>query len=466
MSQLKEEALFAREAEQSIIALLFAGGEDASEAFARMSLVLKPEDFFFGHYRAVYEAYRELDGRGTTPDSVMLATYLKSSTSFTPELRDAITEAASLPYALENVSAYVDAIVEKAQARRLKRELEAVHAKLRHVGGELSAKDLLAQVDAIAFNFEERGDRIQLLEEPRHLLTKAVERLEHLQAGDLYGARTGLDDLDRQLGPLTEGQLIVVAGRPSMGKTALALDIIGANNVRGVREGEEPPIAAFFSLEMADQQLAFRLLSNIGSIDHDRLRKGALSDVEWPKLTYAFEKYEKSNIRVDCDPTLTPATMRSKLRLLVRATKRRLGVVVVDYLQLMDADAGRRYDNRNAEVTAISRNLKKIAKEFGVPVVALSQLNRGVELRTDKRPKMSDLRESGAIEQDADIILMLYRDEYYNPDSDAKGIAEIIVAKARDGGVGTVAVQFRGDHQRFANLNRASYSYEGKYGDE
>jgi len=457
------EVMHAREAERSIVAALFSDNTDAAmEAFDRITLILTAEDFYFSAYRMVYTAFGILVEENQRPDAVMLSTYLKSAEGYSEEVRKTLVDAGSAQFSLENMEAYATAVAEKAKARRLQSELHALIKKMPRVGAGISSADVLREMDAVAMGFDDQAtsDK-QLLDGPMELVKRTIERLDAVQDGVFVGARTGIDKLDEKLGALLPGDLIIIAGRPSMGKTAFALDIVLENNVRTEVPEDEKKIAAIFSMEMEREKLGNRMLANIGGINHDHVRKSNLADDEWTRLIHATDRYLKSCIYDDCSSTLTPATLRSKCRLLVRHTKKKLGLIVVDYLQLMDVDgdSGRKLD-RNAEITIISRSLKKLAKEFGCPVIALSQLNRGVEQRSDKRPVMSDLRESGAIEQDADVILLLYRDEYYNPDSPDKGLVEIIAAKARDGGVGPVAAQFIGEYQRFRNINTSAYSYD------
>jgi replicative DNA helicase len=252
---------------------------------------------------------------------------------------------------------------------------------------------------------------------------------------DITGVPTGFVDLDRMTSGMQAGDLIVLAARPSMGKTALAINI--AENV-ALKEGL--PVAVF-SMEMGASQLAIRIVGSIGRIDQGRLRTGKLHDDEWPRLAEAVEKLRTVSLSIDETPGLTPSELRASARRLSRNCGK-LGLIVVDYLQLMSGSSGGDGDNRATELGEISRGLKMLAKELQCPVIALSQLNRGVEQRTDKRPMMSDLRESGAIEQDADVIMFIYRDDYYNKDSKDPGVAEIIIGKQRNGPTGTVKLTF------------------------
>jgi replicative DNA helicase len=290
-----------------------------------------------------------------------------------------------------------------------------------------------------------RGQQ-QFAELPK-LLAQVVDRIELLYNRDdpseVTGIPTGFTDLDRMTAGLQEGDLIIVAGRPSMGKTAMALNI-GEH----VALHAKLPVAVF-SMEMGATQLAMRLIGSVGRLDQKDLRIGRLASEDWEKLTVALGRLNDAPILVDETPALTAMEVRSRARRLLR-TYGKLGLVIVDYLQLMQATTSG--ENRATEISEISRSLKALAKELHVPVMALSQLNRSLEQRPNKRPVMSDLRESGAIEQDADVILFIYRDEVYNPDTQDKGVAEIIVGKQRNGPIGTVRLTFLGEYTRFENF--------------
>jgi replicative DNA helicase len=279
------------------------------------------------------------------------------------------------------------------------------------------------------------------------LLTKVIDRISDLHergSPDVTGVPTGYKDLDRMTAGLQPGDLVIIAARPSMGKTALALNI--AEYV-ALRQKVRQPVA-MFSMEMGGEQLVTRLISSIGRLDQSRVRVGKLSDNEWNELTLAMNKVTEAPIHIDETPALTPLEVRARARRLHRQHGP-LGLIIIDYLQLMTVPAGRGEENRATQVAEISRSLKALAKELHVPIVALSQLNRGLEQRTNKRPMMSDLRESGAIEQDADVILFIYRDEVYDKESKDKGTAEIIIAKQRNGPTGEVKLVFLGPQTRF-----------------
>lgn len=286
------------------------------------------------------------------------------------------------------------------------------------------------------------------------LLQGALERIEELfqSGGDITGLTTGFIDLDRMTSGLQDSDLVIVAGRPSMGKTSFAMNL-----VENAASHTEKPILVF-SMEMPAEQLVIRMMSSLGKIDQTRVRTGKLEQDDWPKLSAAMTKLKEARIFIDDTPALTPTEVRSRARRVAREHGS-LGMIMVDYLQLMRVAGSN--DGRTAEISEISRTLKAIAKEFSCPMVALSQLNRALEQRPNKRPVNSDLRESGAIEQDADVIMFIYRDEVYHEDSLDKGTAEIIIGKQRNGPIGTCRLAFQGEFTRFENLARGDYSGYG-----
>jgi replicative DNA helicase len=307
---------------------------------------------------------------------------------------------------------------------------------------------LLDEAESKVFAIAEEGSRnTQGFLEIGPLLTQVVERIDTLyhtaNPSDVTGTPTGFVDLDRMTSGMHGGELIIVAGRPSMGKTAFSMNI---GEYVAVEYGL--PVAVF-SMEMPGTQLVMRMLGSIGRLDQHRMRTGRLTDEDWPKLTHAVQKMSEAQIFIDETGGLNPMELRSRARRLSRQCGK-LGLIIIDYLQLMSGSSTG--ENRATEISEISRSLKSLAKELDVPVIALSQLNRGLEQRPNKRPVMSDLRESGAIEQDADVILFIYRDEVYNPDSQDKGTAEIIIGKQRNGPIGPVRLTFLGPHTKFDNF--------------
>ncbi len=310
---------------------------------------------------------------------------------------------------------------------------------------------LLEQAESEVFKIAEQRQRGQGgFVGIKPLLAKAVDKIEKLfeQEGHITGAATGFTDLDDLTSGLQPSDLIIVAGRPSMGKTTIAMNM--AENI--AIKGKQP--VAIFSMEMPGDALAMRMMSSLGRIDQHKVRTGKLEDHEWPRLTSAISLLGETKMFIDDTPALTTTEVRARARRLTREHGQ-LGLIVLDYLQLMQSPSSG--DNRVQQISDISRGLKALAKELNVPVVALSQLNRNLESRPNKRPMMSDLRESGAIEQDADLIIFVYRDEVYNEDSPDKGIAEIIVGKQRNGPLGIVRLTFLGQYTRFENYAGQSY---------
>lgn len=339
----------------------------------------------------------------------------------------------------------------------------SVLRQLIHVGTDISdsaynpegreTAELLENAERRVFEIAEQRQRGQGgFSSIKSLLAKAVDKIETLYEldGNITGASTGFNDLDEKTSGLQPADLIIVAGRPSMGKTTIAMNM--AENV-ALKSGM--PVAVF-SMEMPGEALAMRMMSSLGRIDQHKVRTGKLDDDDWPRLTSAINLLAETKLFIDDTPALTPTEVRSRARRLTREHGQ-LGLIVLDYLQLMQSPTSG--DNRVQQISDISRGLKALAKELNVPVIALSQLNRNLEQRPNKRPVMSDLRESGAIEQDADLIIFVYRDEVYNEDSPDKGIAEVIIGKQRNGPLGTVRLTFLGQYTRFEN-------FAGHYADE
>jgi replicative DNA helicase len=317
----------------------------------------------------------------------------------------------------------------------------------------MTAAELVDLAEQRVFEIADRGSRrgagfVALSQ----VLPKTIDRLDLLShsEGEITGVATGFSDMDRMTAGLQRGDLIIIAGRPSMGKTTLAVNI-----AENAAIGLQVP-TAIFSMEMSAEQLSFRMIGSIGRVDQHRLRTGRLTDEDWTRVNSAVSMMSSAPIFIDDSAGLSPTEVRARARRLKR--EHGLGLVVIDYLQLMQVAGSK--ENRATEISEISRSLKALAKELDVPVVALSQLNRSVEQRNDKKPVMSDLRESGAIEQDADVIVFIYRDEVYNEDSADKGTAEIIVAKQRNGPIGTVRLTFLGQYTRFESFSPDSYGDE------
>jgi replicative DNA helicase len=353
-----------------------------------------------------------------------------------------------------NILAYAEIVRQKSVLRQLI-----------STGGEIAdlayyplGRDALALIEDaeqkvfhIADQYRRQGTGFKPI---RPLVAAAVNRIELLfhKEGHITGTCTGFTDLDEKTSGLQASDLIIVAGRPSMGKTSFCMNI-----AEHVAIHERLPVAVF-SMEMPAEQLVLRMLSSLGRIDQSRVRTGKMEDDDWPRITSALNILAETKLFIDDTPAMTPTEVRARCRRLAREQGGKLGLVVLDYLQLMQSPGS---DNRVNEISDISRSLKIMAKELNVPVIALSQLNRSLEQRPNKRPLMSDLRESGAIEQDADLILFIYRDEVYNADSQEKGTAEIIIAKQRNGPIGSLRLTFQGQYTRFENHIGNAYALEG-----
>jgi replicative DNA helicase len=402
-------------------------------------------DFYRPDHRLIFTAIRVLSERRQPFDAVTISEYLES--------RAEIADAGGLGYlgslvrdtpSAANVADYARIIRDRALLRELIESGNEIVGSAFHTEGR-TATELVDEAERRILEIAQRGQRqgsgfVHL----RDMLGQTIDRLDmlHQAGGSVTGVPTGFTRLDEFTAGLQRGDLIVIAGRPSMGKTTLALNV-----AENAALGSQLPVAVF-SMEMSVEQLAFRMISSLGRVDQSHLRNGRFGDDEWPRINGAIRQIADAKIYVDDTPALTPTEVRSRSRRLQR--EHGLELVVVDYLQLMRV-AGAAPDNRTAEISEISRSLKALARELRIPVIALSQLNRSVESRGDKKPVMSDLRESGAIEQDADVIVMLYRDEVYNQNSPRKGIADIIIAKQRNGPIGEFPLTFLGKYTRFEN---------------
>ena len=348
-----------------------------------------------------------------------------------------------------NIKAYANIVREYSMLRSLIQVGNEISASAYNADGKPS-KELVDEAERKVFLIAEQGaGNRQGFEAINELLGRAVKRVEEMYRSDtaLTGIATGFTNFDDKTSGLQRSDLIIIAGRPSMGKTSFAMNL--AENAALHNENS----VAVFSMEMPGEQLALRMMSSLGRIDSHSLRTGKLDDHDWPRLISSVNMLSKAKLFIDDTAALTPTELRARTRRLKR--EHGLDMVIVDYLQLMQV--GGSTENRATEISEISRSLKALAKELQVPIVALSQLNRSVEQRPDKRPVMSDLRESGSIEQDADVILFIYRDEVYNPESADKGTAEIIIRKQRNGPIGTVRLSFLGQYTRFENLAHDDY---------
>ena len=437
------------EAEQSVLGGLLLD----NAAWDRIGDLVTDGDFYRDEHRRIYRQIRSLLEKGKPADVVTVAEALDAAgeSEHTGGLAY-LGELANNTPSAANIRRYAEIVRERAILRQLVAAADEIAGNALNPLGR-DAKTLLDEAEAKVFEIAEKGARVSDgFVHINPLLTQVVERIQELHdrdnPSDITGVPTGFLDLDQKTSGLQAGDLIVVAGRPSMGKTAFALNI--AENV-ALHAGL--PVGVF-SMEMGGTQLAMRMMASIGRLDSHRVRTGRLNDEEWSNLSMALGKLHEAPIYIDETGGLNPVDLRARARRLHRQCGK-LGLIVIDYIQLMSS--ARQNENRATEVSEISRSIKSLAKELQVPIIALSQLSRKVEERNDKRPMMSDLRESGAIEQDADVIMMLYRDEYYKPDSPDKGIAEIIIGKQRNGPTGTVRLAFLGQYTRFDNLAQGGF---------
>ena len=439
------------EAEQSVLGGIFLD----STAWDKISDLISEQDFYRFEHRLIYRHIARLIEHAKPVDVITVAESLESSAELDKVggLAYLGSLAQNVPSAA-NIRRYAEIVRERAVMRKLAEVGSEISTSAYNPAGR-DADQLLDEAESRVFEIAEAGERGRQGFTPLPpLLTKVVERIETLygrdNVSDVTGVASGFTDLDSMTSGLQPGELIIVAGRPSMGKTAFAINI--AEHV--ALEGCKP--VAIFSMEMGGVHLAMRMIGSVGKLNQHDLRTGRLQEDDWPRLTHALGRLNDAAIFIDETAALNSLELRSRARRLHRQNNG-LGLIVIDYLQLMSSPSGKASENRATEISEISRSLKGLAKELHVPVMALSQLNRSLEQRPNKRPMMSDLRESGAIEQDADLILFIYRDEVYNPDSPDKGKAEIIVGKQRNGPIGKVELTFRGEYTRFDNFAHAQY---------
>ncbi len=432
------------QAEQSLLGGLLLD----NRAWDQVADLVSETDFYRRDHRLIFAASRQLIERGDPCDVITLSEWL--------ETQGQLNDAGGLAYlgtlakdtpSAANIAAYAKIVRENSVLRQLTEVgTEIANSAYFTEGRDSSA--LLDHAEQLVFRIAEQGNaRGAGFASIRDLLTKAVDRIDELfhQDNPLTGIATGFTDVDEMTAGLQASDLIIVAGRPSMGKTTFAMNIA---EHAAIRDGRA---VAVFSMEMPGEQLAMRLMSSLGRIDQTKVRTGKLDDDDWPRLTSAVSILSEAPLFIDDTPALSPTELRARARRLKR--EHNLGLIVIDYLQLMQVPGHK--ENRTGEISEISRSLKALAKELNVPVIALSQLNRSLEQRPNKRPVMSDLRESGAIEQDADVIMFIYRDEVYDEDSPDKGTAEIIIGKQRNGPIGVRRLTFLGKHTRFENFTAA-----------
>jgi len=439
-----EEELLSRqlphslEAEQSVLGSMLIDSRCVAEVIG----ILRPDDFFLQQNREIYETIYSMFNYSETIDPVTVLDRMKQRGMAEERTASYLMQLMEITPTAANVAQYAAIVQDKALMRNL--AVAAGDIRESVFDGTGTASEIMenAEKKIYALRNGNTGDSLQHI---GTVLVNVFDRLDELSRSDnaFPGLSTGLHDLDKKINGLNKSDLVLIAARPGMGKTSIALNIALA-----VAKKTDKTVA-FFSLEMSREQLALRLLSNESFVDNQKLVTGKLSEEEWTKIGIASSALSQTDIRVDDNPAISVAEMNAKCRRLDN-----LGLVLIDYLQLMTS-AGQGHSSNNANrvqvVSDISRALKIMAKELNVPVICLSQLSRANESRTDKRPMLSDLRESGAIEQDADEVMFIYRDDYYNPDTEEKNVAEIIVAKNRHGETGTVKVQWLPQFTTFAD---------------
>ncbi len=441
------------EAEQSVLGGLLLD----NAAWDRIADFIRAEDFYRFDHRIIFEAMIKLINSSRPADVITVFEALTNlgkaeevgGLSYLNALAQNTPSAA-------NIRRYAEIVRDRGVLRKLITVADEISSNAFNPQGK-EVKQMLDEAESKIFAIAEEGSRgAQGWMPIQPLLTQVVERIDELynrdSTSEITGVPTGFIDLDKMTSGLQPGDLIIVAGRPSMGKTAFSINI-GEN----VAIDSGLPVAVF-SMEMGGAQLAMRMLGSVGRLDQHRLRTGKLIDEDWPRLTNAIQKMNEAQFYIDETPALNSIELRARSRRLSRQCGK-LGLIIVDYLQLMSANTAG--DNRASEISEISRGLKGLAKELNCPVIALSQLNRSLEQRPNKRPVMSDLRESGAIEQDADVILFIYRDQVYNPDSPDKGTAEIIIGKQRNGPIGAIRLTFLGEYTKFGNYTGNLSVYGG-----
>ena len=432
------------EAESSVLGGLLLD----NHAWDRVGDLLVESDFYRHEHQLIYTAIAALVNASKPADVITVYERLQSLGK-SEEIGGLVYLNALAQYvpSASNIRRYAEIVRERAILRKLVTASDEIATNAFNPQGK-PVDRILDEAEQKIFNIGEVGSRMkQGFQAMDTLVVNLLDRVQEMadNPNDITGVPTGFIDLDRMTSGLQAGDMVVLAARPSMGKTAFAVNI-----AEHVALNEGLPVA-IFSMEMGAAQLAVRIVGSIGRINQGNLRTGKLTDDEWPRLTEAIERLRNVSLHIDETPGLTPSELRANARRLARSCGK-LGLIVVDYLQLMSGSSGSQGENRATELGEISRGLKMLAKELQCPVIALSQLNRSVEQRTDKRPMMSDLRESGAIEQDADIIMFIYRDDYYNKDSKEPNVAEVIIGKQRNGPTGTVKLFFQKSQTRFESL--------------
>lgn len=437
------------EAEQSVLGGLLL----ENSAWDKVADVVTEHDFYRQDHRLIFRSIAVLAERDEPLDVITLSAWLKD--------RDELENAGGLAYlgtlakdtpSAANIKAYADIVREKSVLRQLI-SIGSEISEDAFNAGERQSRELLDEAEKKVFEIAEQGNRKKDFHDIKTLLRKTLANIDELSKSDatLTGVSTGYNDLDDMTSGLQKGDLIIVAGRPSMGKTTFSMNL-----AEYIAVNDKMPVV-IFSMEMPAEQIVLRMFASMGRVPLNDIRTGKIREEDWPRIGNAVKIFGESKIFIDDTPALSPTEMRAKARRLHREHGQ-IGVIVIDYIQLMQS--GAKSDNRAAEVSEISRALKALAKELQCPVIALSQLNRSLEQRPNKRPIMSDLRESGAIEQDADLIMFIYRDEVYNEDTNDKGMAEVIIGKQRNGAIGKVSLTFTGKFTRFDNYIPDIYAPE------
>jgi replicative DNA helicase len=435
------------DAEQSVLGALLLN----SSAWDDIAGLISANDFYRPEHALIFACISDLVQKSEPVDVLTLSDSLKQKGS----LEKAggfvyLAELAKNTPSLSHAQAYAKIVRERSILRRLIDVSQKISQTAFHPDGK-SAHDVLDEAETKIMQIAEQNQQSQGPQKIKPLLAQALSKIDYLFAANdaLTGLSTGFDDLDRATSGFSPGDLVIIAGRPSMGKTTFSVNI--CENAC-IKTGK--PVLVF-SMEMPAEALVMRMMSSLGRIDQTKVRSGKLDEDDWPRLHSAIHLLSDKPFYIDDTPSLSPVEVRARARRVFRE-QGGLGLILIDYLQLMQVPGA---ESRVVEISAISRSLKALAKELEVPVIALSQLNRGLEQRVNKRPIMSDLRESGAIEQDADLIAFIYRDEVYNEDSPDKGIAEIIIGKQRNGPIGTIRLAFLGKYTKFENLAR-DYQFE------
>ena len=434
-----------QEAEQLLLASLIDGPQNnIAEAMALVGL----DDFYREGHRRIFNAITELFAVGEPIEPITVIEQLtKGGDLDIAGGRDAVLDLMTTPYIAASYRSYAEIVRDTSTQRRLLQVGQEIEVLVAEREGETT--DMVQRAEDLIYDLTQKRTRGDFVGTDTLVMT-SMERLvaasEH--GSEVTGLPTGFEDLDRLTGGFRPSNLVVVAARPSMGKTALALCM-----AEHVALAEDKAVA-IFSLEMSGEELTQRMLCSVAMVDASRMRSGRLSADDWPRVSQAADRLSKAPIFIDDSEGMTVTEMRTKARRLKARQDKPLGLIVVDYIQLMEGapNLRRRDENRVQELSAISRGLKMMARDLEVPIIVVSQLNRSPDARTDKRPMLSDLRESGAIEQDADMVLLIYRDDYYEPDSESKGIAEVNVAKHRNGPTDRVKLAFMGTYAKFASL--------------